>query len=363
MTFRAGMCRCGAAVAAAAFLAITAGCSSPTTDATTGSGGSPAASGTGDEGEVTLLVHDAFSLPDALKNDFERSSGLTLHVVAGDSGQQMVSQLVLTKDAPVADVVYGFTQNTAGALAGKDVIDPDGAREVPGADPYALDAVPGAVPVDHGEVCVNFDRDYFDQAQMRPPATLDDLLKDDYRGLMVTPDPAQGDTGLAFLYATIAAKGDQWPAYWEALKANGLKVVSGWSEAYEQEFSANGGTRPLVVSYASSPMATVTEDRTRTTTGAIEATCFAQTEYAGILAGAAHPDAAQKVLDWLTSEPVQAAIPDAMYMYPVREGVELPAGWSVFAPAPNPAKVLSLDPGEIASKNQDWLRTLADILG
>jgi thiamine transport system substrate-binding protein len=41
------------------------------------------------------------------------------------------------------------------------------------------------------------------------------------------------------------------------MRANGLKVTKGWSEAYYTEFTRNGGSRPLVVSYASSPAAEV----------------------------------------------------------------------------------------------------------
>lgn len=345
--------RTAASVAIAALVATSVACSAGGADTEASSSKS-----------VTLLVHDSFHLPDEAKAAFSKKTGLTLKVVAGDSGQQLISKLKLTKDAPVADAVYGFTATTSGELAGADIIAdakialPKGARDL------ALADLPGAIPVDTGDMCVNIDTTYFRAKGLPEPETLDDLIKPAYRGLMVTPDPAAGDTGLAFLYATIAAKGTKgWQDYWRALQANGLKIVRGWSEAYEQEFTQGGGKGkyPIVVSYATSPAATVSDDGTSATSKALPQTCFAQTEYAGVLEGAKNPDGAKAVIEWLVSPEVQRAIPESMYMYPVLAGVELPRTWKAFAPKPDPADVLSLDPADIRAHREAWLRAFADI--
>lgn len=320
----------------------------------------------GDDKTVTLLVHDAFHVPDELKAAFEMDTGLTLKVVAGDSGQQLVSKLQLTKDHPVADAVYGFTGTTAGELAGTDVIADAGVAVPEGGEPYLLSEVPGAVPVDHGEVCANADPGYFAAHNQPLPETFDDLVKPEYRGLTVAPDPAGSDTGLAFLYATIAEKGaDGWQDYWKKLLANDLKIVSGWSEAYEQEFTQGGGqgAYPIVLSYATSPAATVSEDGTSASSVNLPKTCFAQTEYAGVLQNAQNPEGAKKAIEWLTSVNVQKAIPDSMYMYPVRSDVELPDTWAKFAPKPPAADVLSLDPTLISKNREKWLREFEEIAG
>ena len=53
--------------------------------------------------------------------------------------------------------------------------------------------------------------------------------------------------------------GDDWEDYWTDLLANGAKVVDGWEDAYYGDFTAGSetGTRPIVVSYDSSPAFTV----------------------------------------------------------------------------------------------------------
>ena len=103
--------------------------------------------------------------------------------------------------------------------------------------------------------------------------------------------------GLAFLLATVGAFGeDGWQDYWTALKANGLKVADGWSDAYFTDFSGGGGggPRPIVLSYASSPPSTVPEGGTEPTTGALLDTCFRQIEYAGVLDGRGEPGRARR---------------------------------------------------------------------
>src|SRR3546814_19361882 len=85
---------------------------------------------------------------------------------------------------------------------------------------------------------------------------------------------------MACLLATIAEYGDQWPAYWKKLMANGAKLTQGWSDAYEGDFTgaSDKGKRPIVVSYDTSPAFTVTDGGT-TTTAALLDTCFEQIEY------------------------------------------------------------------------------------
>ena len=61
------------------------------------------------------------------------------------------------------------------------------------------------------------------------PATLDDLVKPAYKGLLVVEDPATSSPGLAFMLATVARYGESgWRDYWSKLRANDVKVDAGW---------------------------------------------------------------------------------------------------------------------------------------
>ncbi|WP_148573951.1 thiamine ABC transporter substrate-binding protein [Nocardioides caldifontis] len=318
-----------------------------------------------DDTTVTLLTHDSFALPDELLAEFEEHSGLTLEVVrSGDAGS-LTNQLVLSKDEPVGDAVFGIDNTFASRAVDAGVLAEHVPDELPGsAADHALDG-DGAdrlTPVDWGDVCVNVDDTWFRENDVPAPKTLDDLTEPAYRDLFVTPAPNSSSPGFAFLLATIGEYGeDGWQEYWQRLVDNGVRVVAGWTDAYEVDFTAGGGggDRPIVLSYNSSPPFTIPEGGKRPTTSALLDTCFRQVEYAGVLEGADNPEGAQEVVDFLVSPEVQAALPDSMYVFPVDDSVELPPLWAKWAePAPAPVEV---DPEAISEHREEWLREWSDV--
>ena len=192
--------------------------------------------------------------------------------------------------------------------------------------------------------------------------SLDDLADPAYKNDLVVPGAPTSSPGMAFLLSTIAEYGeDGWQDYWSRLMDNGAKLTSGWDDAYFVDFTggAEKGTRPIVVSYDTSPAFTVDKKTGRSTTGALLDTCFRQVEYAGVLANAKNPEGAQQVVDFLLSNEVQAALPDSMYVYPVSEDVTLPTDWATFATSPETP--YSVDPATIAAKRKDWLTEWTDV--
>ncbi|UZN03597.1 thiamine ABC transporter substrate-binding protein [Cellulomonas sp. S1-8] len=327
----------------------------------------PAATGTGDGsgGTVTLVTHESFALSEGLLDGFEAESGLSVEVVQQADAGALVNQLVLTKDNPLGDLVFGIDNAFASRALDEGVVVPvdvtapavqDAAGyAVPGDDAGALTAV------DVGDVCLNVDTAWFAAQGVPAPTTLESLLDPAYRDLLVVPDPVTSSPGLAFLLATVGAFGeDGWVDYWAGLRDNGLQVADGWSEAYYTDFTAGGGDgpRPVVLSYASSPPYTVPEGADAPTTAALLDTCFRQVEYAGVLDGAANPEGAALLLDFLLSDEVQADIPVSMYMYPVSSAVDLPAEWESWAPmADSPFEVA---PADVAEHREEWLTTWSD---
>jgi len=326
------------------------------------SGGSDQSTSKGSD-QVVLVTHDSFNLPKELKSEFEKTSGYRLVVrQSGDAGA-LTNKLVLTKDDPAGDVSFGVDNTFASRALGAGVFADYTPQDLPdGAATYDLPGDGGKrlTPVDNGNVCVNIDTTWFDAHHIAPPATLDDLAKPAYKGLFVTPGATTSSPGLAFLLATIAKYGDAWPAYWKKLLANGTKVDDGWEDAYTVDFTQGGGngSRPIVLSYDSSPAFTVAGKST--TTKALLDTCFTQVEYAGVLAGAKNVKGAQALVDFLVSPQVQAALPDAMYVFPVEKGLPLPASWAKFAV--QPTKPWTVSPEEIDAHRDEWLRTWSDLV-
>ncbi len=311
--------------------------------------------GDGDDAarKVVLVTHDSFAMGEDVLAAFEKESGITVDVrKVGDAGA-LTNQLVLTKDSPIGDVAYGVDTTFASRVLDEDVfaaypVDVDGPAE------YRLDDTDRLTAVDLGDVCLNVDPAALAAKGVAEPAGYADLVRPEYRDLLVVEDPATSSPGLAYLLGTIAKLGDGWQDHWKALRANGLKVVSGWEEAYTQEFSGSSGKgpRPIVVSYASSPSAELAEDGTPRTKAVLD-TCFRQVEYAGVLRGAAHGEDARKVMDFLLSEEFQSQVPEQMYVYPARADVELPEAWQQAAPLPTaPAELPS---AEIQQNRERWI--------
>jgi thiamine transport system substrate-binding protein len=344
--------RLRALVAAAALTALTA-CSLVGNDSTS-HGGSK---------DVVLVTHDSFVLPKPLLAAFDRESGYHLVVHAAGDGGTLTNKLVLTQGDPTGDVAFGVDNTFATRALDAGVFAPYDAPLPPGAAAYAL---PGAdhrlTPVDNGNVCVNVDTTWFRDHHLAPPRSLGDLVRPAYRGLLAVPGATTSSTGLAFLLGTIGRYGDGWPAYWKALLANDATVTDGWSQAYETDFTQGGGHGhlPIVVSYDSSPAFTVPKGAHTSTTKALLDTCFRQVEYAGVLAGARNVQGAEAFVDFLLSPAVQRALPDAMYVFPVRSGTPLPTAWARYAVQPQ--HPFTVSPADITAHRDAWLRQWSDLV-
>ncbi len=345
------------ALAAALGVAL-AGCSGTAPDANPGEAG--------DAKKVTLVVHDSFPNEEFAEAASE-ATGYEVEVISAGDGGELTNKLVLTKGAPIADAFFGVDTIFASRVVENGVAEPytpEGAPEA--ASEYAVDDAGSLTPVDRGAVCVNIDTGWFAEQGLPEPQSYEDLADPAYRDLSVLLDPTASSTGASFLVGTVAEFGeDGFAEYWQSLVDNGARIEQGWSDAYNGQFTQGGGdgTRPIVVSYSSSPAFTVSEDGSASTTRALLDTCTGQVEYAGVLAGAANPEGARAVIDYLVSPEFQATIPDAMYMYPIDAEAEIPASWAEFAPMPSRDQANDLPAAEIERGREGWLKTLSEQIG
>ena len=326
-----------------------------------------------EEGRLVVLTHDSFAMTEDALAAFEAKTGVTVEILrSGDAGQ-MVNQAILSKNNPLGDLLYGVDNTFLSRALEAEIFAP---YESPALEFAREEFIPDdsyrVTPVDYGDVCLNYDIAYFDENELALPASLSDLTNEAYRGLLVAENPATSSPGLAFMLATIAEFGDDgeysYLDYWRDLAANDLLVVDGWSDAYYGEFMVTGrdsGTRPMVVSYASSPPAEVyfSEDPDGgAITGAIvgDNMCFRQVEYVGVLAGAANEAAARQFVDFMLSPAFQEELPLNMFVFPVRDDIMLPEVFAEYALIPeNPAYV---DPAEIEAKREDWLQAWMEVM-
>ena len=289
---------------------------------------------------ITLLTHDSFVMPKELLANFTKETGIKIDVVlAGDAGT-MVSGAVLAAGNPTADVMFGIDNTLMpNALRGEAIFI---SYVSPLLDQVRSDLLQWTdgnfvTPIDFGDVCVNVDTAWFAKNGLPAPTSIEALTDTAYQNLLVVEDPATSSPGMAFLLAVYARLGSSSTSYWQGLKTNGVKVAGSWSDAYFNEFSAGGGkgTRPLVVSYATSPVAEyvyAAEPKPNSvSTSVITEGCFRQIEYAGILRGTQHEAEAQKVIDWMLSPTFQNEVAINMFVYPALAIATVPPEFEKFA--------------------------------
>lgn len=320
--------------------------------------------------QITLVTHDSFAVSDGVFEEFERQTGIAVRVLRSGDAVEMVNQAILTKGNPQADVLFGIDGNLVTRAFDERLFEPYRSPRLDRVD-ASLQIDPDArlTPIDIGDVCINADRRWFADHDLDIPTDLDDLAMPEYRGLLVVEDPATSTPGLSFMLATIArfgADGPSWQDYWGALRDNDVIVTSGWEQAYYERFSGGSGTgdRPLVVSYATSPAAEVDDPSTSpqdAPTEAIADTCFRQIEFAGILAGTRHPEAARQLIDFMLSPTFQNDVPGQMFVEPVVDDATVPEQFIRLA-----ARVddpWTLPPDEIAANRETWVAEWSRTMG
>jgi len=316
---------------------------------------------------ITLMTHDSFNASEDVITAFEQANNVKLEILrSGDAGAAL-NQAILSKDAPLADVFFGIDNTFFSRAIESDILeayDSPLLADIPAE--LKLDAENRLLPVDYGDVCLNYDKAWFADKGLEPPTTLEDLLDTRYKNLVVVENPSTSSPGLAFLLATVAHFGD--PGYldfWRQLAEQGVMVTSGWEDAYYGQFTRYEGQYPLVVSYASSPPAEVffaetKPDEAPTASVVGDGACFRQIEFVGILSGTEKRELAEKLVDFLMSKEFQENIPLNMFVFPANQTVVLPDVFVQHTQTPEiPA---TLPPDEIGRQREEWINAWTEMV-
>jgi thiamine transport system substrate-binding protein len=322
---------------------------------------------------LRVMAHDSFAVSQSVLDEFTTQTGVKVELIPSGDAVVMTNAAILTAGNPVADVLFGIDENLLGSAFDADLFVPYAATRLSTVDPsFTIDDRNRVTPIDHGDVCVNYDREALSASGTSVPTSFSDLASPTLKNSLVVEDPSASTPGLAFMLATIAwfGGGDDtssnaaWLEYWKSLKDNGVQIVDGWETAYYGSFSGGSGegTRPLVVSYASSPPAEVTDMSTAadaTPTGAIASTCYRQTEFAGILSGTQQAVAAASFIEFMLGKSFQEDVPGQMYVYPVRSDAVLPEAFAKYTvPVETP---LSISYEDVSANRDRWIRQWSGI--
>ncbi|MFN2176052.1 MAG: thiamine ABC transporter substrate binding subunit [Anaerolineales bacterium] len=335
---------------------ISSACSSfPLPDATS-------ETGTEKQATLTIMTHDSFAVSEDIVKSFEEENAIEVKFIkSGDTGTA-VNKAILSKGNPIADVFFGVDNTFLSRALDEDIFlsyESPILNDID--DSFKLDPSNRAVPVDYGDVCLNYDKNFFLENKLEPPSTLEDLLAPEYRELLVVENPATSSPGLAFLFTTIANFGEEnYLEFWKGLMDNEVLIVNDWETAYYTEFSgsAGKGPRPIVVSYSSSPAfeliyAEQPIENPPTAAVVTDNTCFRQIEFVGILDGTNNESTARKWVDYMLSPDFQEDMPLQMFVFPVNSEAVLDDSFINYLNSPEATADIS--PAEIAQNRESWI--------
>lgn len=298
--------------------------------------------------EVVAYAYDSFvgewGPGNELKKKFEEKTGLVLTFVEGEDAVSLLSRAILEKNDPQADILIGLDNNTAGKAVSADILQEYKPENADILIPASLESALGGnwkiTPYDYSHFAIIYNT----ESSLPAPKSLEDLADPKYQKSLILMDPRTSTPGLGFAAWTVAIFGDRYLDYWKALRPNILAVTPGWSSGWGM---FEKGEAPLVISYTTSPAATVEYSGSTT----YKALIFdeghpVQVEGAAILKNAKNPEGARKFMDFLVSDEAQSILPLTQWMYPANKNVKLPESYKTGAVLPS--KTVSADPEKVA---------------
>ena len=159
----------------------------------------------GETRTLVVLAHESFALSDAVLQRFEQENNATVQFIKqGDAGQAL-TRAILTKDNPEADVIFGVDNTLMSRALEAGILEPyQSGRLLFIPRDYQLDSTFQLVPIDYGDVCLNYDKAYFEQKKL--PAAAADAGRSDKARIQ---GPARGRESRRFITRSGFHAGDR----------------------------------------------------------------------------------------------------------------------------------------------------------
>ena len=321
----------------------------------------------GEESTLTVGTYSAFldapsiSPGEWLKEEFESTVDATLKWDAPENEVNHYIERQLAGEGSGADMYVGLNVDqlvrvddelddalfaAAGDVAGRDQVKPG----------LSFDPDGRAIPYDTGYICP-----VYDGTAIEAPETFDGLLDEEYRGDLITQDPAASATGRAFLLHTVHQYGaDGYLDYWADLQDNDVRVLGSWSDAYG---AWSEGEAPMVVSYSTDQVFAAQEDANleEHQIRFLDDEGYANPEGMALFSDANEPDLAREFMGFVLQPEIQGEIAERNVQFPATDNAELSPDYDELAHEPPEPVTFTYEElqGSISEWIEDWERQFA----
>ena len=119
---------------------------------------------------VTLVTHDSFAVSKPVLEAFTKKTGITVKVLKNGDAGAALNQAILTKDNPLGDAFFGVDNTFLSRALKAGIFEKHtaaGLDRIPSA--LQLDDSHRVTPIDFGDVCINYDKAWFEREQVTVP--------------------------------------------------------------------------------------------------------------------------------------------------------------------------------------------------
>ncbi|MHA1419452.1 MAG: thiamine ABC transporter substrate-binding protein [Candidatus Heimdallarchaeaceae archaeon] len=307
-----------------------------------------------------------------------------IRLVLVEDTNTIVTQAVLEKNNPIADVLIGIDNVLIHIAKREDILVPYSSPSLDNISEELVDNLDPnhyLLPYDYGIIALWYDISRINSSILQEinNLTLEDIISLELDKNLVVEDPTLSSPGLGFLLWTIAVYGDpsigfdgllgqDWRDWWNKASDN-LRITSSWGAAFDV-FSAEEENRPIMVSYGTSPTYDVCHPLWGVGTEVDPPSAvflshengldnaWLQIEGIGLVKGAPNEANAKDFIDWFLSEELQANIPLNNWMYPANNQTEIDSCFLENAINPDSVDILNyLIPPNMLSENLDYWKS------
>ena len=117
---------------------------------------------------LTFVTHDSFAISEGVFEAFFDQTGIRVEVLTSGDVGSLVAQTILSADNPVGDVIFGVDNTFMQRVLDRSILEPYETSELVNVpERFQLDSTHRLIPIDYGDVCVNY---WIDASTGRPPS-------------------------------------------------------------------------------------------------------------------------------------------------------------------------------------------------
>jgi len=268
-------------------------------------------------------------LANRLADEFNKTYGVKVTFQNFGGAVETANRLINEKASPQADLFIGLPEFYAKPVIDSGALDryePPNINDIPSAKRWEQGGY--VTPLDEGYITILYNQTIVSQMGLPIPAALDDLLRPEYRGLVIYPNPTTSGTGLAFLMWVLTVKGEE-PGFQFLMQLKGNIASTGYPGGWTASVTAlQRGEAAVAIMWNTDAGYEGTPDlRVAATTG------YAYREGIALVHGAKHPEAAKKFIEFVLTEAAQRIVAmNDTGVYPVRPGVATSYPQTVIVP-------------------------------